>query len=84
MVCREQANTTLVKKASLAHSDMATYSASVVENVTYFCVLETQLTSAPTHITTLLATDLVPRINNASHSVEPPPGVHRAGAIRKR
>ena len=50
--------TCLIKRASLAHSDMATYSASVVESVTHFCVLENQLTAAPPHITTAPDTDL--------------------------
>ena len=37
---------------------MATCSASVVESVTHFCVLENQLTAAPPHITTPPDTDL--------------------------
>ena len=46
------------KKASMAHSDMATYSASVVESVTPFCVLENQFTAAPPPVTTPPDTDL--------------------------
>ena len=45
--------------ASLMVSASATYSASVVESVTHFCVLENQHTHAPAHIIAPPETDLL-------------------------
>ena len=51
--------TCLEKSTSLAMSPSATYSASVMESMTNFCVLENQLTHAPAHITNPPDTDLL-------------------------
>ena len=51
--------TCLQKSTSLAMSPSATYSASVMESMTNFCVLENQLTHAPAHITNPPDTDLL-------------------------
>ena len=47
------------KIASLNPSAIATYSASVEDNVTLFCVLEKNDTQAPAHITTPPETDIL-------------------------
>ena len=57
---RQHKTSNLPKKStSLAMSPSATYSASVMESMTNFCVLENQLTHAPAHITNPPDTDLL-------------------------
>ncbi|CAB1117408.1 unnamed protein product [Ectocarpus sp. CCAP 1310/34] len=48
----------LKNKISFTSSPSATYSASVVESVTHFCVLENQDTAPPPHVTIPPDTDL--------------------------
>ncbi|CAB1107120.1 unnamed protein product [Ectocarpus sp. CCAP 1310/34] len=49
----------LKNKISFTTSPSATYSASVVESVTHFCVLENQDTAPPPHLTIPPDTDQV-------------------------
>ena len=57
---RQHKTSNLPKKStSLAMSPSATYSASVMESMANFCVLENQFTHAPAHITNPPDTDLL-------------------------